>query len=201
MKTKTVFAILIFAGIIVGTIIVSDRNANNIGAAPKPALVTKPAVVAEPAALLQSNVATPPVSTPAEQNQPAKSNMTHKPASPSNTVAGGQPLKINGYVVQDPDARVALSSVGSDPYAEAYWSQAINDPTLPSEERKDLIEDLNEDGLSDPQHPTADDMPIIAYRIQMIEQMAPGAMDQVNADAFAEAYKDLVNLYNGRPVD
>jgi hypothetical protein len=35
----------------------------------------------------------------------------------------------------------------------------------------------------------------------IIEQLGPGAMDKVNADAFAEAYKDLVNLYNGKPVD
>jgi hypothetical protein len=108
----------------------------------------------------------------------------------------GQPLTINGYVVQDPTARLALSSVGTDEDADEYWSEAINNPNLPSQERRDLIEDLNQDGLSDPQHPTAADIPIIVNRIQLIEEMAPNAMDQVNADAFAEAYRDLVNMLN-----
>jgi hypothetical protein len=99
--------------------------------------------------------------------------------------------------IQDPDAREALSLVGVDPEAEAYWAAAINDPNLPANERKDLIEDLNEDGLSDPKHPGPEDMPLIANRLQIIEEMAPFAMDQANADAFAEAYKDLVNLAAG----
>ena len=61
-------------------------------------------------------------------------------------------------------------------------------------ERQDLIEDLNEDGLSDPHNPTADDLPLILSRIQIIEEVVWDAMDEVNADAFLEAYKDLVNL-------
>ena len=90
---------------------------------------------------------------------------------------------------------------GEDPDAEQVWMAAINNPDLPAEERKDLIEDLNEDGLSDPKNPGPQDLPLILNRIQLIEQLGPGAMDQVNADAFAEAYKDLVNLASGRPVD
>lgn len=99
--------------------------------------------------------------------------------------------------IQDPDARAALSFVGADPAAEQYWMAAINNPDLPPNERKDLIEDLNEDGLSDPKNPGAQDLPLILNRIQLIEQMAPSAMDQVNAEAFQEAYKDLVNLAQG----
>jgi hypothetical protein len=90
--------------------------------------------------------------------------------------------------------------VGVDTQAEEYWIEAINDPTLPSEERKDLIEDLNEDGLANPHLPTADDMPIITRRLELIEELAPYALDRVNAAAFAEAYKDLVNLWNGLPA-
>ena len=102
--------------------------------------------------------------------------------------------------IQDPDARAALSLVGADPEAEAYWVGAINDPHMPANERKDLIEDLNEDGLSDPQHPGPEDMPLIFNRIQLIQELASSSMDQVNADAFQEAYKDLVNLAAGRPA-
>jgi len=59
--------------------------------------------------------------------------------------------------------------------------------------RKNLIEDLNEDGLNY-RNLTSDDLPVILYRIQLIEQLAPNAMDQTNMDAFKEAYKDLVNM-------
>ena len=90
--------------------------------------------------------------------------------------------------------------VGADPVAEQYWMAAINDPSLPANERKDLIEDLNEDGLSDPKHPGPQDLPLILNRIRLIESLAPLAMDSVNADAFGEAYKDLNNLLAGQPV-
>ena len=98
--------------------------------------------------------------------------------------------------MKDPLAREALALVGVDPTAEAYWEAAINDPNLSAHERQDLIEDLNEDGLSDPKHPAPEDLPVILRRIQLIETGGPYAMDQVNADAFQEAYKDLVNLAN-----
>jgi len=97
--------------------------------------------------------------------------------------------------IQDPVARVALSFVGSDSEAEAYWYAAINDPSLPAHERSDLIEDLNEDGFPDPENPTLNDLPLIVSRLQIIEEVALEAMDKVNADAFAEAYKDLFNMY------
>jgi hypothetical protein len=92
-------------------------------------------------------------------------------------------------------AREALAGVGADPAAEAVWFAAINDPTRSAHERSDLIEDLNEDGFPDPKHVTSDDLPLIVSRLVLIEQLAPGAMDQTNADAFAEAYKDLLNMY------
>jgi hypothetical protein len=95
---------------------------------------------------------------------------------------------------QDPLARLALSFVGADPDADRYWIEAINNPSLPAQERQDLIEDLNEDGLSDPQNPTVSDLPLILSRLALIEQLAPDAMDEVNAAAFQEANKDLTNM-------
>jgi hypothetical protein len=94
----------------------------------------------------------------------------------------------------DPFARIALTFVGADPDAEAYWFAAINDLSLPPNERQDLIEDLNEVGLPDPEHPTVDDLPLIFNRLALIETIGPDAADEVNADAFLEAYKDLLNL-------
>ena len=96
--------------------------------------------------------------------------------------------------VSDPWARVALSFVGLDEEATAYWMEAINDASLPSEERKDLIEDLNEDGFRDPEHPAPDEYPVILNRLMLLEAMAPSAMDETNFAAMAEAFKDLINM-------
>jgi hypothetical protein len=118
-------------------------------------------------------------------------------AAPLPTGTG--PVTSGKAPPQDPLARVALSFVGADPEAEAYWYAAIDDPDLPPQERQDLIEDLNEDGLTDPRHPAAEDLPLILGRLLLIEALAPYARDEVNADAFAEAHKDLVGLLNGQP--
>jgi hypothetical protein len=95
---------------------------------------------------------------------------------------------------KDELARLALCFVGADSVAEEYWMEAINDPSLSADERQNLIEDLNEDGLTDPKHPSPFDLPLILSRIELIEELAPGTMDKVNSDAFLEAYKDLLNL-------
>src|SRR5258706_3462109 len=76
-------------------------------------------------------------------------------------------------VVQDPLSRVALSLVGVDLDAEMYWFDAILDPSLPTSERQDLIDDLNEEGLPDPHHPTMDDLPLILRRIEILEALIP----------------------------
>src|SRR5207249_102146 len=88
--------------------------------------------------------------------------------------------------LQDPLARAALLLVGADADAEDYWFGAINNPALPANERKDLIEDLNEEGFLDPKHPTPDDLPLIFSRLELIEQVASSAMDSVNWEAFLE---------------
>ena len=41
---------------------------------------------------------------------------------------------------------------------------------------------------------TADDLPLVMSRLALIEELAPDAMDEVNAAAFAEAHKDLTNI-------
>jgi hypothetical protein len=110
--------------------------------------------------------------------------------APTNTAAA----RPADELLQDPIARVALSLVGADPDAEDYWFAAINDLSLPANERQDLIEDLNEEGLSDPEHPTLEDLPLIFNRLALIETIGPDAADEVNAAAFDEAYKDLLNL-------
>jgi hypothetical protein len=127
-----------------------------------------------------------------------------KKNSPS-TAQAGQRVRPAKDPIQDQMARAALAYVGADPEAEAYWYEAINDASLSAQERQDLIEDLNEDGLSDPKNPTLDDLPMILGRIEILETIVWDAMDEVNFDAILEAYKDLVNLANlvlgdGEPV-
>ncbi len=102
---------------------------------------------------------------------------------------------LNNPVVLEHWGRVALSFVGVDPQAEEVWTQAINNPNLTDETRQNLIEDLNEDGFADPSNPTLDELPLIVSRIELIQEMAPDAMDETNAAAFMEAYKDLVNMW------
>jgi hypothetical protein len=172
----------------------------------------QPAVTDKPALQNVARVSQPaPVAAPAPE-QPAMAAVPEPPVSepsaPVPTVPAAKPHKKSGAVktaktkppIQDPDARAALSFVGTDPDAEAYWASAINDPTLPAEERKDLIEDLNQDGLSNPDHPGPDDFPLIVNRLQLIDEMSPDAMDPVNARAFQDARKDLVAMLNGEPV-
>ncbi len=120
------------------------------------------------------------------------------PDNPDNPFLSEVPQPVTGSTNspwQDPDARVALSLVGADDEANLYWMRAINNPNLAAKERQDLIEDLNEEGFPDPKNVTADDLPLILSRMELIEELAPDAMDSVNADAFQEAYKDLVNMY------
>jgi hypothetical protein len=95
-------------------------------------------------------------------------------------------------------AREALNYVGADPAADEAWLTAINDPALSAHDRSDLIEDLNENGFSDGngRRATVDDLPLVMSRIEMIERLAPESMDEVNYEAFREAYKDLTNIAN-----
>lgn len=133
----------------------------------------------------------PKTKSQVDANAPKVAQAAGKTQKTGQATRGGSPAPP---AIQDPTARLALAFVGADPDAEMYWYEAINDPSLSAHERSDLIEDLNEDGLSDPQDPAVDDLPLILSRIQLIEAIGWDAMDEVNAAAFQEAYKDLVNL-------
>lgn len=95
--------------------------------------------------------------------------------------------------LQAPLARAAMSFVGVDPDAESTWLEAIFNPNLPPKEREDLIEDLNEQGLSDPKRPAPEDLPVILNRIALIEKITPEA-DPSMLPHLREVHKDLLNL-------
>jgi hypothetical protein len=116
------------------------------------------------------------------QSVPIVSDTYRNPALATNSAA------------KEPLARLALSFVGADASANDFWAQAINDPALTKGHRRNLIEDLNEDGFVDFRNLSPNDLPLIQARIALLEQLAPNPMDKVNEEAFAEAYKDLVNM-------
>jgi hypothetical protein len=192
MKTKV--TLILFAAMVLGLVVASMFFKNTTATT-----VTKALTAAVPTPLLKAEPT--PAIAPVETVAPAPTLTEPKNEVAAKVPINNQPSGIKNSKtkdpIQDPTARMALSLVGADPDADAYWVSAINDPSLSANERKDLIEDLNEDGLSDPKHPGADDLPMIWSRINLIEQLGPSAMDQVNAAAFAEAYKDLVNLAMG----
>lgn len=205
MKTVMLLALAsAIACVIAGVIIVSRPMQPDIAApAPKAtrgaeqaraADATQPAAPREavPASTAGDATTAPPKSVPrsAPSPEPSKAAVT-APGGVASVAQGGGPAK---EPLQDPLAREALVFVGADPIAEEYWFAAINDPNLPAQERQDLIEDLNEDGLSDPKHPAPGELPLILNRLVLIERIAPTAPDQVNADALQEAYKDLQQL-------
>lgn len=95
---------------------------------------------------------------------------------------------------RQPLAALALAYVGVSGRAEQLWERAINDPQMPPDARKDLIEDLNQEGFANPRQLTAADLPLIQRRLALIEQHAPKARDAINAAAFAEARKDLLEM-------
>jgi hypothetical protein len=138
--------------------------------------------VTPPVPSVGQDSAGPPAVSPAPAPAPVRR------VEPARVAAAPEPL------VPKPIARAALGSVGADPDAEEVWVNAINDPNRSANERKDLIEDLNEDGFPDPKNITEDDLPLIVSRLALIEELAPDAVDDVNLAAFQEAYKDLVNM-------
>jgi hypothetical protein len=78
--------------------------------------------------------------------------------------------------------------------ADAFYQKAINDMNLTASHRKNLIEDLNQDGFADTKNLTARDLPLIQNRLALIEELAPHATDPANIAAFKEAYKDLLKM-------
>ena len=186
--------VVAFAATIAGVALTQRKPEQTVALAQSPSATTLTPPVSE---------STPPVKNPTAGNRPPIQPVpvAVQPVTKSQkTAAQAASAPTANNSIQDPMARVALSFVGADPEAEQYWAAAINDPALSADERQNLIEDLNEDGLSDPKHPGPEDLPLIWNRMRLIEELAPYAMDQVNWDAFAEAYKDLNNLLAGGPV-
>jgi hypothetical protein len=191
MKTVVLLALAFAVACIVAGVIIMSRPAPldiaaQTATAPRGAA---PALTAD-----ASEMAAPSPTSPVVPNTPPTEPAQAAAKVPSGAAAVSPGARPAQQPLQDPLAREALAFVGADPIAEEYWFTAINDLSLPANERQNLIEDLNEDGLSDPKHPSPEDLPLILSRLVLIEKVAPTAPDQVNADALAEAYGDLQQL-------
>lgn len=98
---------------------------------------------------------------------------------------------------REPLARVALTYVGANGQAAQLWHTAINDPTLKPAQRRELVLDLDQDGLQNDKTPTPADLPIVANRLSLTQAYLQ--QDYVQNDpllnkAFLEANKDLQKL-------
>ncbi|MGN6555231.1 MAG: hypothetical protein ACTHLW_16105 [Verrucomicrobiota bacterium] len=197
MKTKALaIGLIVLIGCMVAGIMLNRRPAPEITTVkPRPAVQA----TAQPASPPIQEIASPKPALPIET---ATSPSETKTAPPSATAPAQPQPSANQpkQQLQDPNARIALALVGEDPDAEAYWEDAIFDTSLPDKEREDLMEDLNEEGLSDPRHLTQEDMQLIAARIPIINEVAFEATqrgDLFMLEHLGEAYKDLWNLLDG----
>jgi len=122
----------------------------------------------------------------------ASARPNRRAQAPLPQAQNNQPAN-SGNDLEDPDARDALALVGVDAAADVYWLDAIFDPTLPDNERADLMEDLNEVGFDDPKNLTADDLPMILSRLELIDAILP-SVDPFMSPHLLEAQKDLSKM-------
>jgi hypothetical protein len=98
--------------------------------------------------------------------------------------------------------RIGLTYVGAadsqvNDQAMQLFHAAINDPSLSPDQHRNLIEDLNEAGLSNPRNPTPEDLKMAGLRYTLIQaylQQPYVQNDPVAYRAFQEANKDLTEL-------
>jgi hypothetical protein len=93
-----------------------------------------------------------------------------------------------------PLAQMALTYVGKSEKADTLFFKAINGSALNRDTRRNLIEDLNQNGFADPKNLSSADLPLIQKRLALIDASLPNAADPVDAEAFREARKDLLAM-------
>ena len=89
---------------------------------------------------------------------------------------------------------MALNFAGADSRADALWHTAILDQAIPTDARRELVEDLNQDGIQNEKQPTAADLKLIVNRLELINRFRGEADSKIIADAFTEAEKDLKDM-------
>jgi hypothetical protein len=93
--------------------------------------------------------------------------------------------------------RVALNFVGANDQALELFHQAALDPQIKPDQRRNLIEDLNQDGFTNRKNPTPEDLKLMANRYALTQsylQQDYVRNDKMLTAAFQEANKDLGNM-------
>jgi hypothetical protein len=84
-----------------------------------------------------------------------------------------QDPRLTDPAAREPLARLALSFVGVDAGANEFYEKTINDNSLTKNHRRNLIEDLNEDGFTDPKNVSERELPLIQNRLALIGNSHP----------------------------
>jgi hypothetical protein len=98
---------------------------------------------------------------------------------------------------KEPLARLALAYVGANDQALDLFHSAVTDPALLPDQKRNLVEDLNQDGFINRKNPTAEDLKIMANRYELTQtylQQPYVQNDAVLLRAFREADKDLLKM-------
>jgi hypothetical protein len=177
MKKTELFLGLLAISLGIGLWVLSKQTAEPVAIAQPPR--RPPHQARETVVQLTSVSFAPPKSKGSTVQSPSTADLSQ----PTNTAPE----------LQDQEAREALALVGADDDADAYWLDAIFDSSLPDREREDLIEDLNEAGFDDPKNVTADDLPLIMNRLELIDAALPDA-DEFMTPHLLEAQKDLIAM-------
>lgn len=105
-----------------------------------------------------------------------------------------QDPRLNEPGSKEPLARTALAFVGADPQALQLFHTALMDSSLHPDQKRELVEDLNQDGIANRKSPTEADLQVITNRYQLTQSYLQEAYvqgDPTLSAAFREADKDL----------
>lgn len=108
-----------------------------------------------------------------------------------------QDARVLGGDAKEPLARLALAFVGSNRQAEQLFHTAVLDGALTPDARRNLIEDLNQDGLSSKRNLSPEDLSLVTARYRLTQtylQQDYVQGDRMLLEAFKEADKDLRNM-------
>ncbi|MEO7297084.1 MAG: hypothetical protein ABI042_00760, partial [Verrucomicrobiota bacterium] len=95
---------------------------------------------------------------------------------------------------KEPIARVALFYAGADEQATKLYNTAITDENLSIEARRNLLEDLNDEGYANHKMPTPQDQVLINSRLKLLESYQGVFTDPKLISSMNEAKKDLLHM-------
>lgn len=105
--------------------------------------------------------------------------------------------RVTDPAVKEPLVRSALAFVGVNDQALQVFGQAVRDPALQGEVIRNLVEDLNQDGIRNEKQPTPEDLKLIANRYALTQRYLQQDFvlnNKALLEGFREADKDLRNM-------